>query len=70
MDFMTTSEAAKMWGISQRRVNAYCQEGRIEGAVYKGAMWLLPSNAMKPIDPRKLRKLQKVENQNESNISI
>lgn len=70
MDFMTTAEAAKMWGISQRRVNDYCQEGRIEGAVYKGAMWLLPSNATKPIDPRKLRKLQKVENKNESNIPI
>ena len=64
MDFMTTAEAAKIWGISQRRVNTYCQEGRVEGAVFKGAMWLLPSTAEKPIDPRKLRK--RMESKNES----
>ena len=30
-----------------------CIEGRIEGAVHKGNMWLVPEDAKKPTDPRK-----------------
>ena len=36
MNFLTTTEYAKLWNISQRRVAIYCKEGRIEGAVLKG----------------------------------
>ena len=53
MEFLTTAEYAKIWNISQRRVSLYCKTGRIEGAVYKGNMWLIPDGAVKPIDPRK-----------------
>ena len=53
MDFITSAEAADKWNISQRRVAIYCKEGRIEGAVLKGRMWMLPSDAKKPSDPRK-----------------
>ena len=45
MDFITSAEAADKWNISQRRVAIYCKEGRIEGAVLKGRMWMLPSDA-------------------------
>ena len=48
MDFITSAEAADKWNISQRRVAIYCKEGRIEGAVLKGRMWMLPSDAKKP----------------------
>ena len=41
MDFITSAEAADKWNISQRRVAIYCKEGRIEGAVLKGRMWML-----------------------------
>lgn len=30
---------------------------KMEGAVKKGLMWFIPQDAQKPIDPRKLRKM-------------
>lgn len=53
MDFLTSAECAKKWGISQRRVAIYCKEGRIDGAVLRGRMWMIPENTDKPQDPRK-----------------
>ena len=55
MEYFTTSEIAKIWGITSRRVQILCKEGRIEGAIFKG-IWLIPKTATKPIDPRKGRK--------------
>ena len=42
------------WGISPRRVQIYCDEGRIEGAFKYGQYWLIPKDAQKP--PEKERK--------------
>ncbi len=53
MEFLTTSETAKKWNISRRRVSLLCADGRIEGAIHKGNMWLIPDVAEKPQDPRK-----------------
>ena len=52
MDYMTASEISKIWNISSRRIGVLCKEGRIEGAVKKGKMWLIPENAQKPADAR------------------
>ena len=57
MEFLTTSETAKKWNISRRRVSLLCAEGRIEGAIHKGSMWLIPDTAEKPQDPRKKKVL-------------
>ena len=35
MEFLSTSEIAKKWDISRRRVTTLCIEGRIDGAVHK-----------------------------------
>lgn len=59
MNFLTTAEYAKIWNVSQRRVAIYCKEGRVEGAVLKGKMWLIPENIEKPQDPRRLQKIVK-----------
>lgn len=59
MEFLTTAEFAKKWGISQRRVGIYCKEGRLEGAMIKGKTWLIPANAKKTEDPRKGRRIDK-----------
>lgn len=40
------------WGVSERRVNQYCAEGRIPGASRFGRSWAIPENAEKPSDPR------------------
>ena len=56
MEYNTTAELAKKWGISQRRVAIYCKEGRIDGAVLKGRTWLIPGDVKKPDDPRRKNK--------------
>lgn len=56
MELLTTSEVAKKWDISRRRVTTLCAQGRIEGAILKGNTWLIPENAQKPDDPRRVRK--------------
>lgn len=58
MDYLTSAEVAEKWNISQRRVAIYCKEGRIDGAVLKGRMWMIPSDATKPEDPRRVRKIE------------
>lgn len=55
MEYLTTSEVAEKWNISRRRVTVYCEEGRIFGVIRKGTMWLIPADAEKPTDGRKVR---------------
>ncbi len=33
MDFISVQEAAKNWGISERRIQKVCEENRIEGVI-------------------------------------
>ena len=53
MELLSTSEIAEKWNVSRRRETTLCIEGRMEGAVRKGNMWLVPEDAKKPTDPRK-----------------
>lgn len=55
MNFVTSSEKAKEWGITQRRVAILCKEGRVPGAELIGNRWLLPNDAKKPNDPRRMK---------------
>jgi excisionase family DNA binding protein len=55
MDYMTAKQAAEQWGISDRRVRLLCAEGKINGVVRKGRGYLIPADALKPIDGRSLR---------------
>lgn len=48
MEYLTTVEMSKKWNISSRRIVTLCIERRIEGAIKKGKMWLLPADAKKP----------------------
>lgn len=57
MEFLTTSEIADKWSVSRRRVTTLCRDGRIEGAILIGNMWLVPENTKKPEDPRRIRKI-------------
>ena len=56
MKLLTTTETAKRWGISARRIALLCSQGRIKGAEKIGNTWLIPENAKKPGDPRKEKK--------------
>lgn len=53
MDYITASQASKKWGISQRRVQILCAEGRVAGAFKLGEAWAIPSETAKPADKRK-----------------
>lgn len=53
MDYMTANQAAKAWGISQRRVQILCAEGRIVGSFKLGETWAIPKETKKPLDKRK-----------------
>ena len=55
MEYMRVAQAAEQWGISDRRVRILCQKGKIEGVIQKGRSYLIPYNAVKPIDGRTLR---------------
>jgi len=55
MELMTAREAATLWNISQRRVAVLCAEGRVEGALLMGNMWLIPQDVIKPNDARSAR---------------
>ena len=50
--FKSAKDASIEWGITQRRVVEYCQEGRIPDAERFGKMWMIPLHAKKPIDAR------------------
>mgnify|MGYP000533803968 CR=1 FL=1 len=52
MEYLTTVELSKKWGISSRRIGVLCSEGRIDGVVKKGKTWLIPDDAKKPNDAR------------------
>ena len=55
-DYLSIREAAEQWGVSERRVNQFCADGRIEGARKIGGSWVIPADAKKPSDPRKQKK--------------
>ena len=63
MNCLTSAELSEKWNISSRRIGVLCTEGRIEGAVKKGKMWLIPDDAQKPADARmKVNKQDKEKN--------
>lgn len=55
MRFITASQAAEKWNISQRRVQVLCAQGRVEGVFKLGEYWAIPDTTKKPQDDRKCR---------------
>ena len=52
MNYIKVSQAAEKWGISARRVRVLCAEGKIDGVIQKGKLYMIPENAQKPADGR------------------
>ena len=59
LSYISAKEAAEKWSISQRRVATLCAENRIDGAMMVGNMWIIPSDAVKPIDRRIVKSEQR-----------
>jgi hypothetical protein len=52
MKYITPKEAGEKWGISDRRIQLLCKQGRIEGVYRLGWTWAIPEDAEKPADNR------------------
>lgn len=52
MEYMSITQAAEKWGITQRRIQVLCKEERIPGAIRIGYVWAIPADAEKPKDAR------------------
>lgn len=48
MEYLSVSQIAKKWNVSDRMVRNYCTSGRIPGAFLTGKTWSIPSCAIKP----------------------
>lgn len=53
MEYMNVQEASDKWGVSERRITAYCRQERIPGAYKKGRDWQIPITVQKPGDKRR-----------------
>ena len=51
-DWITPQEVGEKWGITDRRVQALCVDGQIEGVIRLKRGWLIPKDAPRPIDGR------------------
>lgn len=52
MEFITTSQAAKLWHILQRRVQILCAERHIPGVFMLGDNWAILVNSSNPCGSR------------------
>lgn len=48
MNYLSVSQMAKKWNMSERGVRKYCAENKIPGAFLTGKTWNIPENAEKP----------------------
>ena len=48
MEHITVREAAEKWGVSTRRVQVLCAQGRVKGAYRFGKSWMIPATAILP----------------------
>lgn len=48
MKYLSVTEIAKLWKISERSVRNYCAQGKINNAFLTGKTWNIPENAIKP----------------------
>lgn len=52
MEYLSITEVAEKWGISPRRLQTLCANGKIEGAARFGKAWMIPKDTRKPVDGR------------------
>ena len=52
MDYISVKDAAEKFKISERRIQKLCETNRIDGCTRVSGIWLIPSDAVKPMDER------------------
>lgn len=56
MRYLSVTEIAKEWNVSECSVRNYCAYGRVNGAFLTGKTWNIPENAEKPERSNKKKK--------------
>ena len=51
--YLSVSELAKLWEMSERTIRNYCATGKIPNAVLVGKTWKIPQNAVNPAKKKK-----------------
>lgn len=69
IEYLTVKEAGDIWNVSGRMVTIYCNNGKIDGAIKKGNLWLIPIDAEKPLDGRTI-KAKKARSKNEQKNDV
>ena len=59
LDYISVQQVADKWGISERKIQKFCEKNRIDGALRFGHAWAIPKSTDKPVDARKKLKSDK-----------
>ena len=70
MDYLKIEDVANNWGISTRRVQTLCAQGKIPGATRLGRDWMIPRSAEKPIDGRTRSARAKLAQEHSENMPL
>ena len=52
MKYLSIRQTAERWGISTRRIQILCAQGRVPGAIRIDYSWAIPDDEPKPKDAR------------------
>ena len=64
MKYLSIAQTAERWGISTRRIQILCGEGRVPGAIRIGTVWWIPEDAERESRTGSISKsLLKMENE-------
>ena len=61
LEYISAPEAAKKWGISERRVQKLCEENRIPGVAKFSRLWLIPKDAEKPANGKYKKRGERID---------
>ncbi len=53
MNYLSVTEIAKKWNLSERSVRNYCANEKIPGAFLTGKTWNIPEDAVRPVRANK-----------------
>ena len=62
MEYITVKEAAQEWDIAERTVRKYCEQGKVEGAIHAGNLWIIPMDAICPSNVDRIGDLRPLAN--------
>lgn len=69
MKYLSVTEIAKKWKLSERTVRNYCSKGKITNAIIKGKTWYIPDTVQRPVKEKEETLLEILRQEKKSKIS-